>query len=105
MNKPFEKFIKKFVNFAYKYFESNSGNMLLVTSIIGVALSSIAQTCAVFFNKDYTTPQKAFMAPQELAEGFMTIASMFLITRPIQILAKKYVQTGKILTKDMKQYL
>ena len=105
MSNVFKNITKSLVETVYKYFGNSSGNMILLTSIIGVALSSIAQTGAVLLNKNYSTSQKAFMAPQELAEGCMTIFSMLLITRPIQGLAKKYVSSGKILTTDMKKYL
>ena len=105
MSKSLEKVIKNLVEFVYKHLEADSGTMILITSIIGVALSTIAQTGAVILNKNYTTSQKAFMVPQELAEGCMSICSMFIVTKPIQSFAKKYVSTGKILSKDMIQYL
>lgn len=105
IKKSLNKFAKNFAEKVYKYFGSDSGNMLLMTSIIGTFASCLAQTGAIIFNKKYTDSQKTFMAPQELTEGCVTILSIFLITKPIQALAKKSVRTGKIITKDMANYL
>jgi len=101
----FQRAIKTVSEKIYKHMEHGSGNMILLTTIIGISLSSLAQTCAILTNNKYSTSQKAFMAPQELTEGSITILSMFLITKPLQKLASKYVSTGKILTKDVKNYL
>lgn len=96
---------KSFAETVYKQFGSSSGKMLLVTSAIGVALSTLAQAGAILFNDKYSVSQKAFMIPQELTEGVISIASLFIITTPIQMLAKKYSTTGKVLTRDLKNYM
>lgn len=105
MNNILKKVGKSFSDFVYKNFEKDSGNMLLITGITGIILSTAAQTAAIMFNKKYSVSQKAFMIPQELTDGTITICSMFFVTKPIQFCAKKYVKSGKILTKDMKNYL
>ena len=96
---------KKYTEAVYKRFGTNSGKMLLATSAVGVALSTLAQAGAILFNEKYSVSQKAFMIPQELTEGVVSIVSLFIITTPIQMLAKKYSTTGKILTADLKRYM
>jgi len=100
-----EGLIKKAVEWVYKRFETGSGAMILITSITGMALSTIAQTAAIILNKKYTDSQKAFMIPQELTDGLINICSMFLITKPIQKLSAKLVKTGKFATKEILEYL
>ena len=53
MKRGMEKFIKKVVNKVHLLFGENSGKMLLLTGIIGMALSSLAQTLTVVNNKHY----------------------------------------------------
>ncbi len=96
---------KKVSDFVYKKLESGSGNMILLTSMIGIGLSTIAQTGAILLNDKYTMPQKAFLIPQELTDGCITIASMFVITRPLQGAANIFVKTGKITTSEIKNYM
>lgn len=106
MKKGFEKFVKSVVDFVYKNFEKHgSGNMLLITAITGFTLSTLAQTGAIIANKKYSASEKAFMIPQELTEGLINIFSMFMITKPLQKLAKSYTKSGKILSNEMKEYL
>ena len=105
MKRGMEKFIKKVVNKVHLLFGENSGKMLLLTGIIGMALSSLAQTLTIVNNKHYTLSQKMFMVPQELIDGAVSIFSLVLITTPLQNLAKKYVKNGKLLTKDLRNYL
>jgi len=100
-----EPFIRKSINWIYKHFEKGSGAMILVTSLTGMGVSTIAQTCAIIFNKKYTDKQKAFMIPQELTEGIINICSMLLITKPAQRFVRKLVKTGKIATKQTLQYM
>ena len=100
-----EPFLRKTINWIYKHFEKGSGAMILITSLTGMGLSTIAQTCAVIFNKKYTDKQKAFMIPQELTEGLINIFSMLLITKPAQRFVRKLVKTGKVATKKTLEYM
>ena len=100
-----EPFIRKSINWIYKHFEKGSGAMILITSLTGMGVSTIAQTCAIIFNKKYTDKQKAFMIPQELTEGIINIGSMLLITKPAQRFVRKLVKTGKIATKQTLEYM
>lgn len=96
---------KRVGEFVYKNLEEGSGNMILATSMTAIGLSTLAQTIAIFINKKYSLSQKAFMVPQEITEGVITILSMFCITKPIQGLSGKLVKTGKIATTDMIKYM
>mgnify|MGYP007038240962 CR=1 FL=1 len=76
LNSHLKRFAEKFGKFVYKYFEQGSGNMILITSMIAIGLSAMAQTAAIMINKKYTVSQKAFMIPQEITEGIMTMLSL-----------------------------
>ncbi|MBO5738706.1 hypothetical protein J6R97_05140 [bacterium] len=105
MKELFNRFASNISESIYKYFSQNSGKMLLSANIIGILLSSFAQAGAVMVNKDYTKSQKKFLASHELIDGLLMVASIFLVTRPIQCLSKKLVKSGKLITKDMAKYL
>ena len=105
MNSGISGIIKKLAEKIYQIFGESSGKMLLLTSIFGILASSIAQTGAILFNKKYTDSQKAFMVPQEMTEGLITVLSIFFITKPIQKFANKCFKSGKILSSEMVDYL
>lgn len=105
MNKGIINFIKNLAEKVYVIFGESSGKMLLLTSIFGILASSFAQTGAILFNKKYTDSQKAFMIPQEMTEGLVTVLSIFFITKPIQKFANKCFKSGKILSSEMVDYL
>lgn len=105
MKNPLTRFAKFVAEKVYKYFGKDSGNMLLATSMIGIFTSCLAQTGAILLNKKYTDSQKMFMAPQELTEGCITVLSMFLVTKPIQKFSSKCFKSGKLLSKEMVEYL
>ena len=101
----FKKYAKGYSEYIYKNFEKDSGSMLLITSAIAVSVSSLAQAAAALMNKKYTLSQKAFMVPQELTEGVISVLSLIMISLPVQVFAKKYARTGKIITKEMQPYM
>lgn len=105
MKNGISKFIKGFAEKVYEIFGESSGKMLLLTSIFGILASSFAQTGAILLNKKYSDSQKAFMAPQEMTEGFVTVLAIFFITKPIQKFANKCFKSGKILSSEMVDYL
>ena len=45
------------------------------------------------------------MIPQELTEGVLTVASMFLVTKPIQKFSKLLCRTGKLAPKEVLEYM
>lgn len=89
----------------YKTFSKNSGDMLLATSIIGITASSLAQMGVIFFNDKYTDSHKSFMISQEATEALLSVVSIFLVTKPIQKITLKALQSGKILSKDLIAYM
>lgn len=104
-----KKFVKKLVQNCgekiYETFESSSGNMILITTAVGVFLSTVAQSLAVIGNKNYSVSQKAFMIPQELTEGVISIGTLLVTSFVMKASAAKLVESGKIITKDLKSYL
>ena len=89
----------------YALLSKHSGKMLLATSIIGTVLSSAAQAGIIFVNDKYSRAQKTFMIPQEALECLLSIASIFVVTRPVQSITQKALKTGKILSRDLIAYL
>ena len=104
MSNFFRKALQKISETIYKNISVDSGLMILITSIIGIMLSTVAQSLAAATNKKYTKEQKMFMIPQELSEGAVTVLSLLLVTTPLKTLAKKYVASGKLLNADMIKY-
>lgn len=98
-------FVNKLVNKIYSTFEKDSGNMILATSSLGLVMSCVAQVAAIIVNDKYSVSQKAFMIPQELSEGAISVCSLLITTLFVQNAAKKYVESGKLLTKDLNTYL
>jgi hypothetical protein len=96
--------MKSVNNFIYKYFCQDSGKMILITSILGMGLSCIAQSAAILNNKEYSFSQKLFMVPQEIVEFFVSAFSIMAVTTPLKKFASKLTKTGKVLTKDLKKY-
>ena len=105
MKNKLSKFAKKVAEKVYKFFEYDSGKMLLMTSIIATSTSALAQAGAIVVNKKYTNAQKRFMVPHELIDGGLMVASIFIVTRPVQCISRKFIKSGKILTSDMAKYL
>ena len=100
-----QKGMKSYAEKIYRHLGKDSGNMIITTGVAGILFSTTAQTIAIFLNKKYSVSQKAFMIPQELAEGSIAACSLVLMSRPIKSLGIRYAKTGKILTKKMKNYL
>ena len=101
----FSKAVNKCAEKVYEVLGKSSGKLLLTAGIIGISMSSAIQALAILCNKKYPASQKAFMVPQELGEGAMSVMCLFLITKPCQALVKKLVNTGKILPKNLSEYL
>ena len=105
MSNILNKIAKSSAEKVYKIFGNSSGGMLLITSVLGLTFSAVAQIMGICFNKKYTTSQKAFMIPQEIGELIVSAMAIFIITKPSQKLASKLVKTGKILPKELVEYM
>lgn len=97
----FEKFK---INF-FKAYGGHPGKMLIHTGVIGWAMSSLAQICAVAFNEKIPKEQKMFMIPQEAADAVINIVSFYAVTRTITGLANGAVKCGKLLPKVVHNYI
>lgn len=89
----------------YKRYGENPGGMLNVTGTIGWILSCIAQVGAIITNDKYTKKDKAFLIPQELADGAVNIFSFFILTSSVKHVASKLVSMGKISNKAITNFL
>lgn len=69
---------------------SDRANFLKNTAVIGWALSSLAQTCAIFFNDKIPSKEKRFLIPQEIFDGLINATLFWFIT-------SKAVNFGKLL--------
>ena len=105
MKNALRKFANSCAEKIYSTFESNSGNMILITTATGILLSTLAQSAAITVNKKYSVSQKAFMIPQELTEGAISVATLLLTSLILKNCAGRCVESGKIITKDLKAYL
>lgn len=103
--KGFAKFANSCAELIYKWFGKDSGKMLLATSMIGISMSSAIQAIAVLLNDKYTMSQKSFMVPQELGDAMLSMISLVAITKPSQKLMSKLVKTGKIMPKNLLNYM
>ena len=82
----------------YKNFGANPAKMLIWTGVIGWFLSAAAQVFAIAVNDEIPKEQKAFLIPQEIADGAVNVLSFFVITNSVKALASKLVSSGKIAT-------
>ncbi len=96
---------KKYSEKIYDLFGKHSGKMLLATSIIGTTASSLAQMGVIFFDDKYSKAQKVFMLSQELAECILSAGALFALIKPVQIITLKALKSGKILSKELVNYL
>lgn len=89
----------------YLRFLNNPGKMLIQTSVVGWALSSLAQIAAIAMNEKIPKEQKMFMIPQEFADGVVNIISFFAVTKTFTHIANKLVNQGKWIEKPLLDYL
>ena len=89
----------------YKRYGENPGGMLNVTGTIGWILSCAAQVGAIITNNNYSKKDKAFLIPQELADGAVNIISFFVLTSSVKHIASKLVSMGKISNKAISNFL
>ena len=79
--------------------------MLLITGILGWALSSVAQVTAIEINKKIPKEQKKFLVPQELCDAAVNITAFALCTRYAGKIGDKLVSSGKFITPKIEKFL
>jgi len=97
------KFLTK--NYIYNKFGPNPGGMLVVTGLIGWALSSAAQLFAIAFNDKLSKKDKLFLLPQEAADGFVNAMAFLTLSAGIKNIGKKLTSTAKLRTADLSKLL
>lgn len=103
--KPLGQYFGDFKNVLYKNYGENPGKMLVHTGVLGWILSSLAQVGAVVFNDKISPEQKTFLIPQEIADAAVNILSFYVVTSSVKNLASKLVSTGKLSTKNIRDFL
>lgn len=103
MHKP--QIFKKTIDAIAKAYGNDPGKMLVHTGVIGWALSSLAQVCAIIINDKIPKEQKMFLIPQEVADAGVNIISFYLITQSFKGVALKLVNMGKLLPGSVKKFL
>ena len=94
-----------FKNFLYTNYGENPGKMLVHTGVLGWILSSAAQVAAVVINDKISPKDKVFLIPQECADAAVNILSFYLVTNSFKAVGSKLVQSGKLVTKPIKNFL
>ncbi len=84
---------------------TNRANFLKITGVAGLALSCLAQTCAIIFNPKIDKKEKSFLVPQELADGILNSSLFWLFTSKTSDLAKKFVINKKIIPASLENIL
>lgn len=80
---------------------SDRANFLKNAAVIGWALSSLAQTCAIFFNDKMPKKEKRFLIPQEIFDGLINATLFWFITSKAANLGKMLVLKKHVLPKSL----
>ena len=101
MRNPFNNIL----NWVAEHFKKDASKMLIWTGVAGWSLSSLAQIGAILFNSKISDEKKSFLIPQEFADAVVNIGSFFLITQLAKNTTAKLFSTGKLIPKNVKNYL
>ena len=88
-----------------KTFRKDTSKMLIVTGVLGWALSSMAQMLAILVNPKIKDEQKYFLLPQEFMDAVVNIGSFFLITQMTRTTVSNLFKTGKFAPKNVRKFL
>ena len=80
---------------------SDRANFLKNAAVIGWALSSLAQTCAIFFNEKIPSKEKRFLMPQEIFDGIINATLFWFITSKTANFGKLLVLKKRVLPKSI----
>ena len=87
---------------------TDRANFLKNAAVVGWALSSLAQTCAIFFNEKMPAKEKRFLIPQEIFDGIINATLFWFITSKTanfgKMLALKKHVVPKSLSKVLENY-
>ena len=93
-----------FINIITKFSQqgiSDRANFLKNAAVVAWALSSLAQTCAIFFNEKMPAKEKRFLIPQEIFDGLINATLFWFITSKAASFGKKLVLQKCILPKSL----
>lgn len=97
--------LQSILNWVCENFKKDASKMIIWTGVAGWALSSLAQTCGILFNKEIPETHKGYLIPQELADAAVNIGSFFLFTQVTKKTISKLFSTGKFASKSVRTYL
>lgn len=80
---------------------SDRANFLKNTAVVGWALSSLAQTCSIFFNDKIPSKEKRFLIPQEIFDGLINATLFWFITSKAVNFGKLAVLKKLVLPKSL----
>jgi len=80
---------------------SDRANFLKNIAVVGWVLSSLAQTCAIFFNDKLPSKEKRFLIPQEIFDGLINCTLFWFITSKATNLGKLLVLKKHVLPKTI----
>lgn len=98
-------FLQKTLESIYNTYKKDTGKMLIHTSVLGWALSSLAQIGAVVVNPKISKDQKGYMLPQEIMDAVTNVLSFLIITLSTKKFVSKLASTGKIAPVKVRNFL
>ena len=98
-------FLQKPLEYIYNSFKKDTAKMLIYTSVLGWALSSLAQIAAVVVNPKISKEQKGYMLPQEIMDAVTNVISFLFITQTTKKFVAKLASTGKIAPQKVRNFL
>ena len=101
MAKPLQRCLE----YLYKKFSDNPAGMIIVTSVTGWVLSSLAQIIAVAVNPKIKEEQKVFLIPQEFNDAIVNIGAFLSITLLTKSTVSNLFSSGKFAPKSVRAFL
>jgi len=90
--------------YLFKTYSGDTSKMLLHTGTFAWITSAAAQIFGIINNDKVSKDQKKFLIPQEMADAAINILSFYFVTKSIQNATKKLASSGKIITKEIKDF-
>lgn len=93
------------LNWFYDKFSKDPSKMLIVTGLVGWALSSLAQIYSIVSNDKIPTKEKHFLIRQEFYDAVVNMTSFLVLTQSSKMLVNKLFKSGKWSVKSVREFL
>jgi len=100
----FTNVLENVKTYLFKTYSGDTSKMLLHTGTFAWITSAAAQIFGIVNNDKVSKEQKKFLIPQEMADAAINILSFYFVTKSIQNTTKKLASSGKIITKDIREF-